>query len=68
MNGNDRIIKMLIQLREAHNLTPEEFALKIGMKKQNYLRLESGKHEIKLTKLTEILDVFGLELIFYPKK
>ena len=62
MTENDRIIQMLIELREQHGLTQTAMADKIGMARNNYSRLESGKHQISLPKLAEILAVFGKQI------
>lgn len=67
MSENDRIIQMIISLREQHGLNQTEMAKKIGMYQNNYSRIESGKHKITLQKLSEILDVFDLQIGFVEK-
>jgi len=67
MTENERIIKMIVELREQNGLTKTEMAEKIGMAKQNYGRIEDCKHALSVPRLIDILDVFGLEISFIQK-
>ncbi|WP_439239859.1 helix-turn-helix domain-containing protein [Lonepinella sp. BR2474] len=59
MKTNEKIRK----LREDHQLTQEEMAVKLSMSKQGYAKIERGDTRSNLHRLEQISAVFGIDII-----
>lgn len=53
------LISLIIKTRLEQNLTQEELAKKIGTKKSNISRLESGNYNPSLDFIIKVADAFG---------
>lgn len=58
-----KMISLLITERKKQNLTQEELALRMGTKKSNISRLESGNYNPSLDFLSKIAEALGKELV-----
>ena len=58
---------ILHKLRNQHNITRPELAQKIGCSRQYIHAVENGKIIPSLERLSNILDVFGMEIRFVDK-
>lgn len=51
------------QLREEHNWTQEEMAIKLNMSKNGYAKIERGDTRSNLHRLEQIAEVFGIDIM-----
>jgi len=56
------VISQIIELRTSQNITQEELALRVGTKKSNISRLESGTYNPSLDFLTKVARSLGKEV------
>lgn len=56
------MISQIISERKKNNLTQEELAIRIGTKKSNISRLESGNYNPSLDFLSKVAEALGKEL------
>ena len=54
MNINELFGKTIRKMREEKGVSQEKFALNIGMDRSYYATIESGKHNITLSKIEDI--------------
>lgn len=59
MTINEKFGKTIRKMREKKGISQEKFALSIGMDRSYYATIESGKHNITLSKIGDI--ALGLE-------
>lgn len=52
----------LKELREKHNLTQEDLAIKVGVSRQTIISLEKGKYNPSIFLAYKIAKVFGLKI------
>ncbi len=52
----------LKELREAHNLTQEDLAAKVGVSRQTIISLEKGKYSPSLILAYKLSGIFGLSI------
>lgn len=52
----------LLHLRQAHNMTQEQFAMLMGVSRQSVTKWESGKSYPEMDKLTKMCDLFECSL------
>ncbi|NLB89325.1 MAG: helix-turn-helix transcriptional regulator [Syntrophomonadaceae bacterium] len=52
----------LKELREEHNLTQEDLAIKVGVSRQTIISLEKGKYNPSIFLAYKIAKVFGLKI------
>lgn len=52
----------LKELREEHNLTQEDLAMKVGVSRQTIISLEKGKYNPSIFLAYKIARVFGLKI------
>ena len=65
MNGNI-ISSTLKNLRKEHGLTQVDLAMKSGVGLNFVRELEQGKATVRMDKVSQVLDLFGYELV--PQK
>lgn len=56
------MISQIISERNKNNLTQEELAIRVGTKKSNISRLESGNYNPSLDFLSKVAEALGKEL------
>jgi DNA-binding XRE family transcriptional regulator len=56
------IISQIIEIRTSQNITQEELALRVGTKKSNISRLESGAYNPSLDFLAKVARCLGKEV------
>ncbi|MDD7402257.1 MAG: helix-turn-helix transcriptional regulator [Eubacteriales bacterium] len=56
------MISQIISERKKNNLTQEELAIRVGTKKSNISRLESGNYNPSLDFLSKVAEALGKEL------
>ena len=61
------IAKIITQQRKALGIEQKDMYMRIGMKQQQYQRVEAGS-DIKLSTLLRILEGLELELVITPRK
>lgn len=61
-NINIQFGNIVRKIREARNLTQEEFALQCNISRAYYGRIERGEHSITLDMCKKISDALGLSL------
>ena len=66
MNSIDEISVLLIEQRKKLNLEQKDMYMRIGMKQQQYQRIESGA-DVRLSTLLRVLEGLGLEMTISPK-
>ena len=57
--NQEKIGKFIAECRKEKNLTQEELARRIGTKKSNISRLESGKYNPSLDFIIKVAEAFG---------
>ena len=68
-NNSNNISKHLLRLRLLEEASQEEFSKKLNIPLSTYKNIEAGESEPKLTKLSEIATILGIEdfnLFFRP--
>lgn len=60
--GGVRMENRLKELREKHNLTQEDLAIKVGVSRQTIISLEKGKYNPSIFLAYKIAKVFGLKI------
>lgn len=63
----DQIAKLLSSRRKQLNMEQKDMYMRIGMKQQQYQRIEAGS-DIKLSTLLRVLDGLNMELCITPKE
>lgn len=66
MKNIDEISKLLIEQRKGLGIEQKDMYMRIGMKQQQYQRIESGS-DVKLSTLLRVLEGLDLELSITPK-
>lgn len=66
MNSIDEIPALLIEQRKKLKLEQKDMYMRIGMKQQQYQRIESGAN-VRLSTLLRVLEGLGLEMTISPK-
>ena len=61
-NINIQFGNIVRKIREARNLTQEEFALQCNISRAYYGRIEQGEHSITLDMCKKISDALGLSI------
>lgn len=56
------VISQIIEVRNKQNITQEELALRVGTKKSNISRLESGSYNPSLDMLVKVAKSLGKEV------
>ncbi|WP_079891930.1 helix-turn-helix domain-containing protein [Shewanella piezotolerans] len=63
----DQISKLLTSRRKQLQMEQKDMYMRIGMKQQQYQRIEAGS-DIKLSTLLRVLDGLNMELTITPKE
>lgn len=63
MNILETIARNLILKRAEQGLSQQDVATKLGIARQNYRLYETGKHEIKVSKLSKMANVFNIDIV-----
>ena len=58
-----KVCEKIKHLRQAQNLSQEDVAEKLGMTANGYGGIERGEVDIKLSRLQQLSELFGVELI-----
>ena len=66
MKNIDEIAALLIQQRKQLGIEQKDMYMRIGMKQQQYQRIEAGS-DVKLSTLLRVLEGLNLELSIVPK-
>ncbi|OEE25425.1 helix-turn-helix domain-containing protein [Aliivibrio fischeri] len=66
MKSINEIAAMLAEQRKSLGIEQKDMYLRIGMKQQQYQRIEAGS-DVKLSTLLRVLEGLGLELSIAPK-
>ena len=66
MNSIDKIAALLIEQRKKLGIEQKDMYMRIGMKQQQYQRIEAGS-DVKLSTLLRVLEGLDLELSITPK-
>ncbi|GGK34939.1 hypothetical protein GCM10007987_17930 [Aliivibrio fischeri] len=66
MKNIDEISKLLIEQRKGLGVDQKDMYMRIGMKQQQYQRIEAGS-DVKLSTLLRVLEGLDLELSITPK-
>ncbi|MGR5451296.1 helix-turn-helix domain-containing protein [Vibrio campbellii] len=66
MKNIDEIAALLIEQRKKLGIEQKDMYMRIGMKQQQYQRIEAGS-DVKLSTLLRVLEGLGLELSIAPK-
>lgn len=66
MKNIDEISKLLIEQRKGLGIEQKDMYMRIGMKQQQYQRIEAGS-DVKLSTLLRVLEGLDLELSITPK-
>ncbi|GAB1621404.1 hypothetical protein AAOGI_14540 [Agarivorans albus] len=66
MKNKDEIAAMLVEQRKNLGIEQKDMYLRIGMKQQQYQRIEAGS-DVKLSTLLRVLEGLDLELSIVPK-
>ena len=67
MKSVDEIAALLFEQRKSIGLEQKDMYLRIGMKQQQYQRIEAGS-DLKLSTLLRVLEGLDLELSIEPKR
>ncbi len=67
MRNLEELAPLLIDQRKKLGLEQKDMYMRIGMKQQQYQRLEAG-NDVKLSTLLRVLEGLGLELAVTPKE
>lgn len=59
---------MVQEYREQHDLTQQELADRLGVKKSYLSRIENGKADIRLSTLAKVLGSIGFDIVAMPQK
>ncbi|WCE30347.1 helix-turn-helix domain-containing protein [Vibrio sp. SCSIO 43137] len=66
MKDIDELAKLLVEQRKKLGIEQKEMYMRIGMKQQQYQRIEAGS-DVKLSTLLRVLEGLDLELSITPK-
>lgn len=66
MKNIDEIAALLIEQRKKMGIEQKDMYMRIGMKQQQYQRIEAG-NDVKLSTLLRVLEGLDLELSILPK-
>ncbi|PSW02568.1 transcriptional regulator [Photobacterium lipolyticum] len=66
MKNIDEIAELLIERRKKLGIEQKDMYMRIGMKQQQYQRIEAGS-DVKLSTLLRVLEGLDLELSITPK-
>lgn len=66
MKNIDEIAELLIEQRKKLGIEQKDMYMRIGMKQQQYQRIEAGS-DVKLSTLLRVLEGLDLELSIIPK-
>ncbi|WGW01032.1 helix-turn-helix transcriptional regulator [Vibrio sp. YMD68] len=66
MKNIDEIAALLIEQRKNQGIEQKDMYMRIGMKQQQYQRIEAGS-DVKLSTLLRVLEGLDLELSIVPK-
>jgi y4mF family transcriptional regulator len=61
------LAKIIKEKRKATRLTQKDLALKSGLGLRLVREIEQGKTSMRMDKVNQLLDLFGMELIPAPK-
>ena len=67
MKEIDKIAALLIEQRKKLGIEQKDMYMRIGMKQQQYQRIEAGS-DVKLSTLLRVLEGLDLELVIAPKR
>ncbi|TFH90304.1 helix-turn-helix domain-containing protein [Vibrio ouci] len=67
MKNIDEIAALLIEQRKKLGIEQKDMYMRIGMKQQQYQRIEAGS-DVKLSTLLRVLEGLDLELSIVPKR
>ncbi|MFY2509522.1 helix-turn-helix domain-containing protein [Vibrio pectenicida] len=67
MKDIDEIAALLIEQRKKLGIEQKDMYMRIGMKQQQYQRIEAGS-DVKLSTLLRVLEGLDLELFIAPKR
>ncbi|MBU0504443.1 helix-turn-helix domain-containing protein, partial [bacterium] len=62
------VVETISQCRKNKKMSQCELAEKVGIPQSHLSKIESGKVNIRLDSLTEILSALGLELVVIPRQ
>jgi len=62
----DELAKLLVEQRKKLGIEQKEMYMRVGMKQQQYQRIEAGS-DVKLSTLLRVLEGLDLELSITPK-
>ena len=60
----ERIINRIVEIRKSKKLSQEEVAIKLGITKGNYNRLENGHTSITVERLFELSEIFRCDISY----
>lgn len=63
-----RTIETIKQIRISRHLTQQEIADVVGIARQAYVRIESGKHSTSIDMIERIADALGCEIQIINKQ
>ena len=61
------LAKVVKEKRKAHKMTQEDLSLKSGLGLRLIREIEQGKTSMRMDKVNQLLNLFGMELIPTPK-
>ena len=62
------LAKLIKEKRKAHNLTQLDLSQKSGLGLRLIREIEQGKTSMRMDKVNQLLELFGMELIPAPKQ
>lgn len=66
MRNIDDIVALLVEQRKKLGIEQKDMYMRIGMKQQQYQRIESGS-DVRLSTLLRVLEGLDLELLIVPR-